>query len=57
MIEKDLFKACMFAKKMIADGVPIGLAHYKAGQYYGYSASDVAWGRTQLKQSSNRAKR
>lgn len=49
-LEKDLFKACMFAKKMIEDGVSPGLACYKAGQYYGYSASDVGWARNQLKQ-------
>ena len=42
-LEKDLFKATQFAKRMIDDGTPVGLAHYKAGQYYGYSASDVGW--------------
>jgi uncharacterized protein YjbI with pentapeptide repeats len=49
-----LFRACMFAKKMISQGTNIGLAHYKAGQYYGYSASDVAWARNQLKQPKNK---
>lgn len=56
-LEKDLFRACMFAKKMIDDGVDPGLANYKAGQYYGYSASDVGYGRTQLKQSKNKQQR
>ena len=50
---KDLFKACMFASKMVKDGVAPGLANYKAGQYYGYSASDVGYGRNQLKQVNN----
>ena len=49
-LPKDLFKACMFAKHLIEnDDMDIGLAHYKAGQYYGYSASDVAKARNQLK--------
>ena len=56
-LEKELFKAAMFAKKLIADGVSPGLANYKAGQYYGYSASDVGWARTQLRQSKDRVKR
>jgi hypothetical protein len=52
-LPKELFAACMFAKKMIEDGMNPGLANYKAGQYYGYSASDVAWGRNQLKQAKS----
>ena len=52
-LPKDLFKACMFAKKMIDDGVDTGLACYKAGQYYGYSAHDVGVARNQLKQAQN----
>ena len=53
-LEKELFKAAMFAKKLQNDGVNPGLANYKAGQYYGYSASDVAWARNQLKQAKNK---
>ncbi len=49
-LEKNLFKACMFAKKIIENGESSGLANYKAGQYYGYSAEDVGWARNQLKQ-------
>ena len=60
-LPKELFKACMFAKTMIENGTPPGLANYKSGQYYGYSASDVGWARTQLKQArpvySNNKKR
>ncbi len=57
-LEKDLFAACMFAKKMIENGETPGLACYKAGQYYGYSAADVGWARNQLKQcESKHAKR
>ena len=50
-IEKDLFAACMFAKNMIADGESPGLANYKAGKYYWYSASEVGTARNQLKQN------
>lgn len=53
-LEKNLFSACMFAKKMIDDGMHPGLANYKAGQYYGYSASDVGWARNQLKQVADK---
>ena len=53
-LEKDLFKACMFAKRLVENGVEPGLANYKAGQYYGYSASDVAFGRNQLKQAKSK---
>lgn len=52
-LPKELFKATMFAKKMIEDGVDVGLAHYKAGQYYGFSASDVGYARSQLKQAKS----
>ena len=56
-LERELFKAVMFSKKMISEGTPVGLACYKAGQYYGYSASDVAWGLNQLKQAKNKVSR
>jgi hypothetical protein len=52
-LPKELFAAAMFAGKMQKDGIQPGLANYKAGQYYGYSASDVAWARNQLKQSKS----
>ena len=52
-LPKDLFAACMFAKKMIDDGMGVGLACYKAGQYYGYSAHDVGVARNQLKQAKD----
>ncbi len=35
-LDKDLFKACMFAKAAIDNGKSEGLANYIAGQYYGY---------------------
>lgn len=55
LLHKDLFKACMWVKRMTEeDGVSPGLACYKAGQYYGYSASDVGWARNQLKQSQDK---
>ena len=40
--DKDLFKAVMFAKKMINSGQPAGLAIYKAARYYGVDQSEVA---------------
>ena len=53
-LSKDLFKACMFAKYMIEENdESVGLAIYKAGQYYGYSAHDVAVARNKLKQFAN----
>jgi hypothetical protein len=53
-LEKPLFKAAMFAKVLIDDGMNPGLANYKAGQYYGYSASDIGWARNQLKQTATK---
>jgi hypothetical protein len=40
--DKELYKAVMFAKKMIKDGTRIDIAIYRAATYYGYSSSDVA---------------
>lgn len=34
--DKELFKAVMFAKKMIRDGTRIDIAIYRAATYYGY---------------------
>jgi len=56
-LEKELFKAALFAKKMREGGESPGLAFYKAGQYYGYSASDVAWAANQLKQVPSRKRK
>jgi len=53
-LPKPLWSACMFAKKLVSQGMDAGLANYKAGQYYGYSASDVAWARNQLKQAPSK---
>jgi hypothetical protein len=52
-LPKDLFKAAMFAKLLVEKGTNPGLANYKAGQYYGYSASDVGFARSQLKQTKS----
>lgn len=52
-LSKELFAAAMFAKKMQDDGINGGLANYKAGQYYGFSASDVGFARNQLKQAKS----
>lgn len=41
-LEKRLYLAVKFAEKMINDGMDYGLAYYKAGKYYNYSASEVA---------------
>ena len=40
--DKDLYAAVMFARKMIRQGTPAGLANYKAARYYGVDSSDVA---------------
>lgn len=48
-LEKPLWMACMFAKKLQREGMDAGLANYKAGQYYGYSSSDVGAARATLR--------
>lgn len=40
--DKDLYAAVMFARKLMREGVPGGLAVYKAARYYGVDQSDVA---------------
>jgi len=39
---KTLFKAVMFSRKMIRDGLPAGLANCRAAKYYGVNSSEVA---------------
>ena len=40
--DKELFKAVMFARKMIYQGTRVDIAIYRAAVYYGYDTSDVA---------------
>lgn len=40
--DKDVFKAVSFARTMIRQGVPPGLANHKAAKYYGVARSEVA---------------
>lgn len=40
--DKKLYAAVMFARKMIREGEPPGLANYKAAKYYGFATSEVA---------------
>lgn len=40
--DKDLYAAVMFARKMIRQGKPAGLANYTAANYYGVDMADVA---------------
>ena len=40
--DKDVYKAVMFARKMRKDGVPTGLAIFKASRYYKVDQTDVA---------------
>lgn len=40
--DKDVFKAVSFARKLYREGVPIGLAVYKASRYYHVDQTDVA---------------
>ena len=49
-LEKDLWLACKFAKKMQDNGVRPAIANYKAGNYYGYTASEVGTARAYLKE-------
>lgn len=49
-LERELYLACMFAKQMQEEGEYGGLANYKAGRYYGYTASEVAQARNYLKE-------
>lgn len=40
--DKELFKAVMFARKMIREGTPPGIANTRAAGYYGKKVYDVA---------------
>jgi hypothetical protein len=40
--DKNLFKAVMFARDMIRDGTPAGVAISRAARYYGYESNEVA---------------
>ena len=40
--DKTLFKAVCFARRLCADGIPIGLAIYKSAKYYKIREKDVA---------------
>lgn len=46
---EDLYDACMLAKELSHDGIYGGLANYKAGIRYGYTASEVGIARNKLK--------
>ena len=49
LLPKRLWRACKFAKALQDKGEDAGLANYKAGQYYGYSDTQVAIARNELK--------
>lgn len=40
--DKEIFKAVMFARKLMRQGKPARKANYIAAHYYGVSISDVA---------------
>ncbi len=40
--DRALFAAVMFARKMIREGLPAGIANHRAANYYGVSTHDVA---------------
>lgn len=40
--DKDLYAAVMFARKMIRQGKPAGLANYTAAKFYNVDMADVA---------------
>jgi hypothetical protein len=40
--DKELFKAVMFARKMMGQGTPPAVANTRAAEYYGYEAGEVA---------------
>lgn len=40
--DKSLYAAVMFARKMMREGTPPGVANNRAAQYYGVSVQDVA---------------
>ena len=55
-LSEDLFKACKRAMEMIRDNVPPALANYKAGREWGFEASDVAKGLSELRKRKRRAR-
>jgi hypothetical protein len=40
--DRTLFKAVMFARRMMREGTAPGVANTRAAQYYGVSVADVA---------------
>jgi hypothetical protein len=40
--DRTLFNAVMFARRMIREGTPPGVANTRAADYYGVSVQDVA---------------
>ena len=48
-LSEDLFKACKRAMELIRDDVPPAFANYKAGKEWGFEASDVAKGLSELR--------
>lgn len=55
--EEELAATCEYAKRLVAQGIPYGLACYKAGLTAGFSASEVAAAlghRGGVKQAANR---
>ncbi len=40
--DPNLFAAVMFARRMIREGLPAGVANHRAANFYGVSVHDVA---------------
>jgi hypothetical protein len=40
--DKELFKAVMFARQMIKQGLSVDIACYRAATYYGFQTHEVA---------------
>jgi hypothetical protein len=40
--DRTLYAAVMFARKMIREGTPAGVANCRAANYYGVAVEDVA---------------
>lgn len=47
-MDSELYKACMFAKRLQKEGKSGGKANNIAGKYYGFSGSQVAYARIAL---------
>jgi hypothetical protein len=41
-VPKPVFKAVCFARVMIRDGLPVGIAVYRASRFYNVSKTEVA---------------